>query len=218
MTTEVNPERVPKIFLQQLVRVELYDPTANMAAGRDQFGQFNVCKVEGDSLTSWIKKDPRGLTCGLCGKKWGDNITEIMDYHYIHDMKEQVHVSCWERHLTFCDHELMHSAFCGKVRFESKKIPNQYGGAWNTSWFEGTMLDYPAKFVFGRRKRVYSIEFKIQDCFDGEKCKMLADFFGNKEKVTMEFGVSRILVHAWGGDKVHEYVKLITETFFPRKN
>lgn len=181
----------------------------------DEFNQFGVRIKQPDGYTNgYLLVDVRNITCCICGKGWELKPTSIMDQFACHSARSIVHKTCYEKWLTFKERMLFIGAL-NNSRFVLandgvKPIENQYGGAWNTSWFEFT-FDKPnyITMTIGSRKRVYSINLKSTQPLDVER--FTAAF--ENEGVTKNFSSNSILLHAWDELKLQDYISRLSLIF-----
>ena len=132
-----------------------------------------------------------------------------------------VHATCLSRHFGLVERERFYWALVdARVRFCGlKPIANGY---WSTPeprrgdaqglkpWYQAELLDHPAMFVLGRRKRVDHIEVVPQG---GTKLAWHAEAeraFA-AEDVTKHFGESSVLIHAHTREASLSYVKRLVE-------
>jgi hypothetical protein len=105
-----------------------------------------------------------------------------------------------------------------RIRFDClKEIPSGYwvnDPLWkNRSWYVAKALDAPIQITIGSRKRVYNMEFMPLDGdFSASVVEDLKREFRD-EDVTKEFNHKRVLIHAWTGEKVKEYLKRLSTVF-----
>lgn len=188
--------------------------------GYDQFGQFVVEWEERHGRTSTFVKDVRGKTCVICNQQWKETGPSIKDQLHWSLINDFVHQSCYTRHLGLVersdfDYEILKAGFRhhGMV-----PIVNQYWGAnddWSRPWYRVELVNHPLRLTIGWRKRVISIELEAQgkEVINPEPFeKAFAD-----EQVTKEFGLRKILLHAWGMEKAKEYLTKIAGLLGPGK-
>jgi hypothetical protein len=155
--------------------------------------------------------DVRGKTCLICAHGWeltgesfGDQIRwDLVDGH--------VHESCLVRHSGLIERGMFFDALCdARVRFAGlEPIANGYWPAsdpWSHKpWYRAELLDHPAAFVLGRRKRVGHVA--VVPTGSGELGWWLeAEARFADDDVTKEFSPKQVMVHAWSNDKVREYI------------
>ena len=194
--------------------------TADGMVGYDEFGQLvltrevrmgsDVCMV------STFIADVRDKICMICDQEWELNGDSMGDQHHWSLIDEFVHETCLARHHGLIERAEYHYAFVeAGVRFHVlKPIPNRYWGPptahvlGNKPWYETTLCDHSIRFTIGPRKRVHEI---IIESIDGSilSWERAAEQDFRTENVTKEFGSNKILIHAWGFDKMREYIKRI---------
>lgn len=189
--------------------------------GYDEHGQLWHVRQEGTRRTSAMIGNPIGHICPLCGRGWETRTESIIDQFHHQASRRWLHESCFVRHLAFNEHMLWYNALVdARIRFDGlSEIKNEYGGAWNTPWYEVFVLSdgknetsfNEPRIKLGRRKRVWSMELWAAEAC-ATKCKMfpnleaLKDF--EKEDVTKEIGQHRVLIHAWTEEKARENLKV----------
>jgi hypothetical protein len=189
--------------------------TPDGCAGYDQYDQFWVYQPDArnpEIRVGSIYKDLRGQKCMLCDQKWKTEARDLADQYYNRDAEIHVHKSCYVRHLSFLERQkLMDTLVRSELRDKVKAIddiPNQYGGAWNTPWYEIT-LNYTGNPVItiGPRKRVISLELTR---ITNDQVKTLEKRF---ESVidTKTFLVDSVLIHAWDDETAVQRLKIIKE-------
>jgi len=181
--------------------------------GYDQFGQLAVTKVEGDSQTSWFIADVRDKTCIICNHGWKPNATSMADQFRWDLVDGFVHNSCLERHSGLVEWaEFRNALVAAGVRFNGlRPVENGYWGpSSKRPWYVAELLDFPVAFKLGARKRVYHVEVVAQGgtslSFHAE-----AEEAFKSEDVTKHFTPSSVLLHAWGFEKMRDYVKRLVE-------
>lgn len=190
-----------------LSEIVLSDKELGIEIGYDQFKQFMCIRMEGKSRAMSPIYDLRGKKCAFCDRAWGDNAKEFVNQVALEDGLF-AHRTCFVGHLSYNDQMLFDSAL-SKASFrwkETVRIPNEYGGAWNESWFTAEVADWAIMVKFGRRKRVWSIEFTASE--DIAWSSELDQLF-SREEVTKKFASRHVLLHAYTEEKVHEYFRKI---------
>jgi hypothetical protein len=185
--------------------------------GYDKFDQLTLCSPEGKWKSYTFIADVRSKTCAICNHGWEPTGPSMADQYRWALLEEHVHLSCFVRHLGLIDRSEVYGAICdARIRFKGLVVePNGYwrgDDPWGKyrPWYSAELLDQPYKLLIGMRKRVWSIELIAQG---GTKCGWFEaaskEFEG--ENVTKEFGESRILLHAWGSEKMREYIKRLVK-------
>jgi hypothetical protein len=161
--------------------------------------------------------DPRGQKCRMCQQGWVLTCESLKDQRYDQDHKEWWHYSCYIRYLATKDRDLFDGALIeARIRFSGlRELPNRYWArdpVWSKrSWYETEALDLPIKVTIGSRKRVYCIEFQPTDGLLSAWEAAGKEFA--KEDVTKEFIPTRVMLHAWGGEKLMDYLKRLSQVF-----
>lgn len=182
--------------------------------GYDQFGQLAVTKKDGEYETSHFIADVRDKTCALCLHGWelsGPGMDDQMHWQLIDD---HVHESCWVRHIGFIERSEFFNAICAaRVRF--KGLTAIENGYWPKSyrisqkpWYRAELLDHPAAFVLGARKRVDQIEIIPTEGelgWYGEAERAFADL-----RDTKHFTPHSVLLHSYTTEKTREYIKQLS--------
>jgi hypothetical protein len=194
--------------------------TSDGMCGWDEHQQLWLWELEeGGGKVGRIIGDPRGQTCRMCRQGWILTCESLKDQRYDQDNREWWHYSCYVRYIATKDRDLFDSALIGAhIRFSGwKEIPSQYwrrDPVWSKrSWYVAEANDQPIKITIGSRKRVYNIEFEPTPgtgelLFWQEAGKEFAS-----EKVTKEFIPTRVMLHAWGGDQLKDYMKCLSKAF-----
>jgi len=180
----------------------------------DEFDQFSVQIKDGEYTSGYMPVDVRKMTCCICGEGWELKPKAIMNQYECRSARSMVHKTCYERWLTFEQRMLFIKAVqlskFRMLRDGVKPIKNQYGGAWNTDWFEFRFdqLDH-ITLTIGRRKRVYEILMKSTQPLDSKRFKRKFE----TENVTKRFEPDLVLLHAWDDQKLMEYVNILSLQF-----
>lgn len=190
--------------------------TEDGLVGYDEFDQFMVTCIERGHETSTHIHDVREQICQICNHGWEPNGPSMRDQFRWQLLEAFVHESCLARHQGLVERQDFYSALCNApVRFRGLvAIPNQYWGpadVWgkNKPWYRAELIDFPVRFVLGRRKRVDSIELIPEGgtkLLGWESAKIAFD----DQNVTKEFSEDRILLHAYGDD-AKDYIKKLAE-------
>lgn len=186
-----------------------YDQDGRFWMGIDEYGDGEI-RFTCSSNTS----DVSDATCLLCNKPWEKTVAAFRDQMWHEDSLAVLHRTCFERTLGFRSRidfvdALKEAGFQRDHLRGLRQIPNEYGGAWNTPWYELPVPFLPNTPVlkFGARKRVFNIEIKgINDL----GVSLLADRF-KEESTTKEGYEGMYLIHAHGMEKAGEYLKGILE-------
>ncbi len=190
--------------------------TEDGQVGFDQFDQLLCWTPRGEGMVGRFIKDVRELTCCICNHGWEASAEAMADQRHWQLTDSWVHETCLIRHAGLCERsefrQAMFDARTGDVgvRFEAKDIPNRYWGDrdpyGSKPWYQFFLLDFPIVFTIGSRKRVVVIEVESTDGGELAWWKAAEDYFA-PEGVTKAFGYQRVMLHAWGKEKLREYVK-----------
>jgi hypothetical protein len=184
--------------------------------GFDEQGHFVHCTVDGDYRTFVGIVDVRRETCVICDRGWEETSASLHDQASWPLTKGLVHRSCLIRHEGLLERQGAWDAIVGaKMRFGGLlTMPNGYWrppDPWaKKPWYYAELLDHPVKILLGSRKRVLNIEFHPQGGTKLEWAQEAEEAFRG-EDVTKEFSECRVLLHAWGAEKMKRYVKDIAE-------
>jgi len=182
--------------------------TSDGMCGYDDRQQFWVYWREPHgSLTGTLMADLRQHKCLLCTKGWETTATALRDQYFSRETEQHVHKSCYIRYLNFREHARLRDLFGKSGLYDHiEKIvpkPNQYGGAWNTDWFD-VHLKFPMKpFIeFGARKRVDAITINRlstpqRDAIWGKL---------GEENTTKEHSSDSFMIHAHSHEDVVRYL------------
>ena len=201
--------------------------------GFDKYDQL-VCWVQrGESRVGTMIKDVRELTCCICNHGWEATAEGMSDQQHWQLTDSWVHLTCLIRHTGLNERSEFQRAMIDArtvdvgIRFESTDIPNRYWGNGDLygakPWYQFDLLDFPVRFIIGSRKRVVVVQVEPlgsppvpPDAFEKGIYapyipKILfwwkeAEAAFADEDVTKEFGPERVMLHAWGKDKLKEYV------------
>lgn len=132
--------------------------------GYDARNQFWIYwRDDMGTLIGTLMADLRQHKCLLCKQGWKTCSVSLRDQMFAREARSYVHKSCYYNYLNFREHARMRELFAegglDDLRVEKiEVIPNQYGGGWNTDWFNVT-LKFPMKPIlqFGARRRVDAI-------------------------------------------------------------
>jgi len=188
-------------------------------AGYDEFNQLAVCLFTEDGFTAHHIRDVRAMICPICQRGW-DSTVESLDNQYGLFQKPWTsekgerfmdhiycHKTCYEGHLHVEERFMWEGIFCGfKRSFGIEETPNQYGGGWNTPWYE---IKYKngLEFTVGSRRRVFNISVKCD--------RDLSKDFESEGVITRYYSDGKFHIHAWDKDKAKEYVQRITAILAP---
>lgn len=192
--------------------------TPDGMCGWDEHNQLWLWEVDGIGKRGTIIGDPRGHKCPMCLQGWVLTVESLKDQNYNREFKEWWHYTCFIRYLTMKDRDLFFGALVdAKIRFSGlEEMPSQYwrnDPIWSKrNWYFTKALDQPIEIIMGSRKRVYNIEFIPTNEAPLKAWQEAAQEFA-KEEVTKEFGPKRVLLHAWGGQKLKDYLKRLSTVF-----
>lgn len=197
--------------------------TPDGLVGYDEFNQLTCGRPEGSSMVYTFISDVRGKVCEICRHGWDLTSASMIDQTpwYLLDNGERkgqsiVHRSCLVRHGALCDRRTFYMALVkAKVRWKGfELLPNGY---WPSSypeveapWYRAELIDYPAAFLLGARKRVVEVQVVPTG-----RAKLdwwhLAELQFADADVTKHFRPDSVLLHAWDDDKVREYVAALAK-------
>jgi hypothetical protein len=192
--------------------------TPDGMCGWNKYGTLMVWERDGDCMTGHGVYDVREFTCKICLQGWKTTADSLRD-QYKNQYDEWIHLSCYVRYFALQDRDLFFSSLVGaRIRFDGPtEMDSQYwcrDKFWiGRKWCEMKALDQPIKITMGSRKRVYSLQFEPIEGVFSDKVFESAKMEFDKEEVTKEFGATRILLHAWGAEKLRDYVKRLSNVF-----
>ena len=194
--------------------------TNDGAVGFDEFGQL-VCTLPsgyGGTVSHFIE-DVREKTCAICAHGWEATGRAMDDQHRWSLIDDCVHRTCLVRHLGLAERAEFRGALDdARIRHHGLRMrENGYGGPkdpWSRPWYYVELADIPARIDFGWRKRVISIELRPQG---GTELTWWRDAEVRLEceDVTKSFAPERILVHAWGVEKMADYLGRLAAAWAP---
>jgi hypothetical protein len=191
--------------------------TPDGLCGWNKYGALWLWERDGATMSGHGIEDTRGMTCRICLQGWVLTCESLKD-QYENQYNEWVHYSCYIRLLAMLDRDLFYDGLIqARIRFKGlQEIPNQYWGRdriWSKrNWCVAKALDQPIQITLGSRKRVYNIEFEPVEG-DLPKAWEAAAMEFHKEDVTKEFGPKRVLLHAWGGTQLKDFIKRLSNVF-----
>lgn len=179
--------------------------------GFDSFGQLIASWEERGGICSTMVPDMREKICPICGKGWEVSAKSFLDQTLCQTIDEFCHRICYQGHAALVEAEMWHGLLCDYrpgnpvnnfIPFNWKKIPNEYGGAWNTAWYKVTFLGYVPFLKLGTRKRVYYMGlFDLrQEQIDAflELVKDVPDTKGSED--------NGVYIHAWNREQAKTYL------------
>lgn len=188
--------------------------------GFDKYGQLWVEWPDptGGGTCSTIISDMRERTCTICGREWELTAESFRNQFREHTMGEWCHKTCYVGYLTL-DEAIFWSKAIEDIMVANKvhnlprealvnwacdlsKIPNEYGGAWNTPWYRLKFKGYVPWIKMGTRKRVYCMSLHDLTEAQTEMFRGLIEHV----KDTKEIGSSHVLIHAWTRDQAKDYL------------
>jgi len=179
--------------------------TGDRMLGFDEYGQlWAAWQADHGSVAATIITDMRDKTCAMCGRQWELNATSFLDQHYIHHLREWSHQTCYMRHVAMVEADFWYDAIgraMAEMEWKWEKLKNQYDGGL-IPWYKVKFKNYLPHLIVGPRKRVFHLA--IHD-LTPEQAAQCMPMFG-AEDVTHEFNATNIMIHAWGKEKVHEYL------------
>lgn len=177
--------------------------------GFDKYGQLNVQWDQDGSTCSTFIADMRGKKCGLCGQEWRVTAESFRNQMKINTTEEWCHRTCMAGHVALNEADLFYRALCdargeASIAWQWTKVPNEYGGAWNTPWYVVRFKGYLPKVKIGCRKRVYALSmFDLRP----EQVAMFLPLVKNEDVTKGTENHSSIYIHAWTTEKVLEYLR-----------
>jgi len=192
--------------------------TEDKSVGFDERGQLLHEKQEGYYISTHHISDVRGKTCALCGRGWELNGPAFSDQRYVQTQEKWVHETCLMRNRAWDEFYSVQGAFSAArmPHYGLKEIPNQY---WRNDrlysmipWYSIAPKEKAGlgiMFVVGHRKNVWSIEVMAESGL-AVIPERLSKAFEN-EDVTKEFGPAKGLIHAWGDQKMKDYIKVMVD-------
>jgi len=184
--------------------------------GYDSCGNFIATKREGDRETSWGIADVRGMICSICNHGWEPTGPSMADQFRWDLVEGYAHESCFSRFCGLNERREFYGALVSAgVRFRGlRPIENEY---WPPSyesakkpWYTAELIDHPAMFKLGARKRVDHVEVIAQGgttfVWAGDAEKAFA-----AENVTKHFTPTSVLLHAYTLEKMREYVRQLVQ-------
>lgn len=195
--------------------------TNDLMVGWDKYGQFNVMRraPDGGYETRFLM-DPRGLVCPVCNHGWEMSGPGISDQAQRGIMGKLTHLSCLERHLSILEYGRFEELLDGAdIRYAPiEPIPNEYGGAYNSSWHRASVLRPNAKkdwdtgrftIRMGRRKRVWSMHMTIGSPLDDKQLAQVKSGTLGLWPHTKDLDHAELLVHTYTVDEC----KIVMEAF-----
>lgn len=185
--------------------------TADGNVGYDAHGQFWIYRYDPRDASRRIGSiyaDLRGKSCILCDKEWKSEADDLADQFYVRNAEVHVHISCYQRHLTLLNRiewvSAIYKSGLNELMETFTPVPNQYGGAWNTPWYNVTLKGGNSPILtFGARKRVDSISIKR---LTQEQVAYLVEAFKNETTTQGKDGQDGYMIHSWGAEKTVEYL------------
>ena len=181
--------------------------------GYDGFGQlFAWGKGDYGDKTGRGVHDVRKRKCVMCEQPWNtEDVQDVLDQMVDRSLRALVHYSCVRRHLAVKERLAVIEAFSvmeavGGGEMAISETKNQYGAAWNNTWYRIDLENHSHHFIVGRRKRVWEIQV-VTDDVD------LIDFCVESftEDVTKGRRADGYYIHAWSDDKLKEYARKLYE-------
>jgi hypothetical protein len=183
--------------------------------GYDEYDQFIWKRPQGEYTVMSPICDVREETCEICERGWEPTGPSIGDQHHS-QLYGWVHLTCLVRLGALKEKARFWHALCGTVRFRGlKPIENRYwpkGDPYaKKPWYTAELIDHPARFVVGSRKRVCQIEVVAEGGKELEHWKRAEEAFADKD-VTKSFGPSRCYIHTWNEEEDTRTIKLMAES------
>lgn len=186
--------------------------TDDKRVGYDEFNQLMLATRDGDNTSYHMISDLRRQKCALCLRGWEATGESLADQTHWRLTDAYVHQTCLMRHIGFVERSEIYDAVCGaRLRFgglvpiENRYWPKAYPES-TRPWYETKLLDYPVLLTVGHRKNV--IEITVEG--DWLPSEALREAF-EKADVTKEFAPKIVLIHAWGNEKMREYLTTIAK-------
>jgi len=177
--------------------------TSDQLVGYDSHGQLIHITAESDgSKVMRFIKDVRYDTCIICNHGWEHTGPSMGDQLNWNLLDTQVHRTCYVRYQGLLERSHFSSILNSIPNLRYKNIRTIPNGYWPESdpfaakpWYEVELLDYPAKFIIGTRKRVTHIEVSPIVPFD---IKLVEDteFLFKDENVTKGFSSLSCYAHS----------------------
>lgn len=180
--------------------------------GFDDRNQLWASWPEGESTCATIVPDLREAKCCICQQGWELTGTDFRHHTRIDETDELAHTRCFIGYQTLSEAHGWHLMLCdgdrktagGFIPWDWKKIPNEYGGAWNTPWFLVSFKGYVPKLKLGTRKRVWNMaltDLRAEQVKKGEEL-----FAGVKDTKWAEVYKNEVGVHAWSREQAKQYI------------
>lgn len=191
--------------------------TDDKRVGYDESNMLMLATREGECTSYRPISDLRRQKCALCLRGWEATSESLADQTMWELIDSHVHSTCLMRHIGFVEmsdiYLAIHDAklrFDGLVMIKNRYWPKAYPEH-TKPWYETELLDYPVILTIGYRKRV--IEISVEgDWLPWEAFRTTFE----KEDVTKDFDPKKMLVHAWGNEKMREYLVRIAEVLKER--
>lgn len=175
--------------------------------GFDEYGQLCCWRNTERGTVGTMIADMRDKKCGLCAQPWEMTAEGFSNQQYVRSVGEWVHETCWVGYLGMKESFMWYELLCArKTTWEWTKIPNEYGGAYNTPWFKVTFTGYVPWMKIGSRKRVFHMS--LHD-LSARQCAEFTRF--EKENVTKHCDGRSIMIHAWAEADAANYLKEFVE-------
>jgi hypothetical protein len=193
--------------------------------GFDEFGQFCAKSHENGSTVMQHITDLRMHTCAICGKPWEVTAKAMLNQQRV--LETWVHRTCYLGYLGIKEANFWSQALC-EVRpavraedplgtlifFDWERIPNQYGGGYDTPWyivrFSVRRKGYKDRrftswLKVGSRRRVYQMSMHDLTAKQVNAWKIAVE----KEEVTKTASTSEVMIHAHGEEAAKRYLKIV---------
>ncbi len=202
--------------------------TADKMVGFDEYQQLWVTTFDNDdptrlTLTSRCVANVLGETCVICGRGWEATAKSLLDQAYIATCAKRVHLTCKRGSDTLHEYGFWYNLMVSLSTqgFAIDELPNGYWGkdnAHSTPWYRLSFKHLPnVIFTVGPRKRVYSLTVEGVS-YESNKAiiEALKAEEVTKEACPISPNVSNgYLIHAWGKDKVKEYLSTMVKLAAP---
>lgn len=177
----------------------------------DDYGSMFVTNERG---FSYGIRDTRDKTCLICERGWECNGPSMSDQVYWSLLEDTVHASCLNRHESLVERVRFIGIVSKFPTYNGKRTlkveTNEYSSD-GTDWYS-LEIRSGIKLFMGWRKNVCNISIRCEqkdDWFDRVLFKLMDAW--SCEAVTKSFSSKDLYIHAWGWNKVEEYISTIAK-------
>jgi hypothetical protein len=181
--------------------------------GFDDHNQLWASWPDGEAICSAIVPDLREAKCCICQQGWELTGTDFRHHIRIHETDELAHTRCFVGHMALTEANMWYVILCdgnrekspcGFIPWDWKKILNEYGGAWNTPWYQVSFKGYVPKLKLGSRRRVWNMA--LYDLRE-EQVKKGEELFAQvKDTKWADVYKNEVGVHAWTKEQAKQYI------------